>query len=84
MNWKEELRRLVDNGCTDSAIRDFIDEHPDVNGHEIWDYVSELNAPNSCKGCKYIQMSGMFPCNKCSRRVTLKDYFESSSKASSK
>lgn len=80
MNWKEELRLLINNGCTDSAIEDFVDEHPDANGREIWDYVSELHAPDVCRGCKYIQMSGMFPCNKCSRRVVLKDYFESSSK----
>ena len=76
MNWQEELNKIIENGCTDSDIEDFEVEHPDVNGKEIWDYVYEYDAPAECKGCKNVQMVGMFPCNRCSRRVDLKDYYE--------
>lgn len=53
-----------------------MDEHPEINGKDIWDYVYELDAPEGCKGCIHIQKSGMYPCNECSRRVVLKDYYE--------
>lgn len=76
MDWKEELKKIMENGCTDSDIEDFVDEHPEVN-ENIWDYVYEYDAPESCKGCKYIQYSGMFPCTQCSRKVELKDYYVS-------
>lgn len=76
MNWKEEVKQIVEKGCTDSDIEDYIEEHSNVNGKEIWNYVSELDALSECKGCKYIQMTGMNPCICCSRRVKLKDYYE--------
>lgn len=74
--WKEELKTIIKNSCTDSDIEDFVDEHPEINGKDIWDYVYELDAPEGCKGCIHIQKSGMYPCNECSRRVVLKDYYE--------
>lgn len=77
MDWKEELDKMLENGCTDSDIEDFEDAHPNVNGRDIWDYVFEYNAPKACKGCKHIQMSGLMPCMRCSRCITLKDYYES-------
>lgn len=77
MNWKDELKKLIENGCTDSDIEDFETEHPNVNGKEIWDYVFEYNAPDACKGCLHIQMSGMFPCTMCSRRVEIIDRYVS-------
>ena len=76
MNWQEELKKLIENGCSDSDIEDFETEHPEINGKEIWDYVFEYNAPNACKGCKYIQYTGLMPCNRCSRRIEVKDYYE--------
>ena len=76
MDWKEELKKIIENGCTDSDIEDFIDDNPHVNPKEIWDYVFEHDAPKECKGCKFIQMAGMMPCIKCSRKVNLKDYYE--------
>ena len=76
MEWKEELDKLLEKGCSDSDIEDFEIEHPNVDGKEIWDYVFEYDAPELCKGCKYIQYSGMYPCNQCSRRVTIKDYYQ--------
>ena len=76
MSWKDEVNKILDNGCTDSDIEDFIDEHPEVD-ENIWDYVYEYGAPDVCKGCKYIQYSGMFPCSGCSRRVKLVDFYES-------
>ena len=77
MSWQDELKKLIESGCSDSDIEDFVDEHPEVNGREIWDYVCEYDAPEACKGCKHIQMSGMMPCMICTRRVYLEDYYES-------
>ena len=77
MDWKEELEILLDDICTDSDVMDFIDEHPKVNPRDIWNYVYEHDAPDCCKGCKYIQYSGMYPCQNCSRRNTLQDYYKS-------
>lgn len=77
MNWKEDLKKILKNGCTDSDIEDFVIEHPNADEKEIWDYVFEYSAPEECKGCKHIQMSGFMPCNMCQRRVKVKDYYES-------
>lgn len=77
MDWKDELNKILENGCTDSNIEDFVDEHPKVNAKEIWDYMYEYNSPDGCKGCRFIQMSGMMPCIRCTRKVKVKDYYES-------
>lgn len=77
MKWKDELKKIIENRCSDSDIEDFVDEHPKVNAREIWDYVYEYDAPDGCKGCRFIQMSGMMPCIRCTRRVKVKDYYES-------
>ena len=76
MDWKEKIKKIMRGGCTDSDIEDFIDEHPELDAGDIWDYVFEYDAPDACKGCRNIQMLGMFPCNYCTRRVKLKDYYE--------
>lgn len=76
MDWKEELHQMLNKGCSDSDIEDYIDNHPELNGKEIWDFVYEFGAPEGCKGCKHIQMTGMMPCIRCKRRDTLKDYYE--------
>lgn len=77
MNWKKDIEMMYKAGCTDSDIEEYIDLHfTELNGKEVWDYVYELDAPQECKGCKHIQMTGMPPCNNCSRRVKLKDYYE--------
>ena len=75
-DWKEEIKSIVEKGCSDSGIEDYIEEHPDLNGKEVWDYVYELGAPDRCKGCEFIQMVGMYPCNNCIRRSCLKDYYK--------
>ena len=75
-NWQEELYSILERGCSDSDIKDFIYENPNINAKKVWDFVYEHDAPDCCKGCKYIQFSGMFPCNSCSRRVLTKDYYE--------
>ena len=76
MDWKEEVRELVMGRCSDSDIEDYIDAHPDLNGREVWDYICELAAPEACKGCRHIQMSGMYPCDACSRNPKLRDFYE--------
>lgn len=77
MNWEDALKKIIENGCSDSDIEDFVDEHPKVNAREIWDYVYEYYAPDGCKGCKYIQRAGTMPCIVCLRRTSVKDYYES-------
>lgn len=77
MTWQDEIELIIKKGCTDSDIEDYLSQHSELNGKEVWDYVYELDAPDVCKGCKNIQMSGMFPCTMCSRRVKLKDFYES-------
>ena len=76
MDWKKELDKLLKKGCSDSDIEDFVDEHPKINGRDIWDYVYEFDAPAGCHGCKHIQMRGMTPCNRCSRIIELTDCYE--------
>ena len=74
---KIELEKLLANGCTDSDVEDFIDKHPNINKKQVWDYVYEHNIPTECKGCKFVQMTGMMPCIKCVRQQTnIKDYYE--------
>lgn len=76
MEWKKELQHMLTVGCSDSAIEDYVEEHPEISGKDIWDYVFESNAPSVCRGCKHIQMRGMFPCTECSRQKQVKDYYE--------
>ena len=74
MNWKDKLDELLKSGCTDSDIENFLDDNPNIDEGEVWDYVYEYDAPEVCKGCKYIQFRGMYPCNICSR-VHTKDFY---------
>ena len=73
---KEELSGLLKSGCTDSDIRQFIQKHPDIAGKDIWNYVSDYYAPEQCKGCKHVQLIGMYPCSCCSVNGTSKNYYE--------
>ena len=36
MNWELELNELLNNGCSDSMIEDFIESHPEVDGRNGW------------------------------------------------
>lgn len=76
-NWQEELYLLLERGCSDSDIEDFVTENPSVNAKKVWDFAYEYDAPERCKGCKHIQMASFEPCNRCSRRVLVEDYYES-------
>lgn len=75
-NWKEEVKTIIEKGCTDSDIEDYLEVHPGCNKKEVWDYVYEQDAPKGCRGCEYIQMSGLYPCNACVRQKSLKDYYK--------
>ena len=77
MNWQNELEEILQYGCTDSVIEDFVNKHPEINEKDIWDFVYEYGAQECCKGCKFIQRSGLFPCTECSRRVKTNDFYES-------
>jgi hypothetical protein len=46
-----QLRDLDTKGCTDSDIRDFCDEH-NISYRTAFDFLSEINVPDCCKGCK--------------------------------
>lgn len=77
--WKKEIDALLSSGTiTDSDIEDYISKHPEIRGRDVWYYISELTAPEECKGCVHIQMSGIYPCNVCKRRNILSDYYKES------
>lgn len=76
ISWKNELNKLMEEEISDSKIEDFIELHSKTNPKEIWDYVYEHNAPEQCKGCRFIQKSDTMPCIRCSRRIKVKDYYE--------
>lgn len=41
------------------------------------DEVYEYNKPKQCRDCEFIQrLSGMKPCNHCTRQAELKDYYK--------
>lgn len=73
-NWKKELKIIIENGCTDSTIYDFIDSHPSVSAKDIWMYDYYLNAPKACKGCRHFRDCS--PITYCSRVVKMEDRFE--------
>lgn len=77
MDWEEELIQIINDGCTDSDIEDFVEEHPDIKASEVFDFVAELSAPEQCKGCKRISMIGMGICLSCTRQPGLEDWYES-------
>ena len=76
LEWKKEIDTLLSSGSiTDSDVEDYIRNHPEIRGKDIWNYISELTAPEECKGCVHIQMSGMYPCDVCKRQNILSDYY---------
>ena len=75
--WKKEIDALISPGnATDSDIEDYITNHPEIDGRDVWNYIPELTIPEECKGCVHIQMSGMYPCNVCKRQNVLADYYK--------
>lgn len=75
--WQQELRQIIEKGCTDSVIEDFEDAHPEINGEDIWQFVHELDVPEACKGCVSVGWYPNFsPCNKCVRCAPVKDCYE--------
>jgi len=72
---KELLTQLHKDGCTDSDIEDFCEEH-NISKKDAFRFVIELIAPQQCKGCKYIGYRSIYPCNACSRARILKDHYE--------
>ena len=49
--WKKEIDALLSSGAiTDSDIEDYISKHPEIKGRDVWYYISELTAPEKCKG----------------------------------
>lgn len=76
MDWKKELLNILNNGCSDSDIEDFIIEHPTISGKDVWDFVYDTDAPEQCKGCVHIQNRGFMPCIRCSKIIQTRDYYE--------
>lgn len=65
--WVKELRKLHDNGCTDSDIEDFCTQY-NVPQDIAFHHIEEWNAPDCCKGCKYLFCyNSAYPCTVCSR-----------------
>ena len=49
--WKKEIDALLSSGTiTDSDIEEYISKHPEIKGRDVWYYISELTAPEECKG----------------------------------
>lgn len=70
---KAQLRDLDTKGCTDSDVRDFCDEH-NISYRTADDFLSEINAPDCCKGCKHVGLfPSLSPCVDCSRPK--RDYY---------
>lgn len=76
---KAELMPILKNDYTSSNIEDFIEEHPDIPPHNIWNFVCENELPELCRGCMHVQMSGMHPCEYCARNANIKDRYEPTS-----
>lgn len=78
MDWKEEIKNLIESGhCSDSDIVDYIEAHPEIHGKQVWNYVSDLSAPDACKGCEHVQLIGFStPCTHCIRPTDYKDYYK--------
>ena len=74
-NNKNEINKLIKEGCTDSHILDFCDANK-LSRKAVYHYIAELTVPQQCKGCKNIVLyPSMPPCASCCRSHT-KDYFE--------
>lgn len=72
----EVTQEMLDRIHTDSDVVDLADEL-DVDYGELDYAVSNKYMEGTvCYNCKYVAMSGMYPCNDCSRRHP-KDYYES-------
>ena len=70
---KAQLRDLDTKSCTDSDIRDFCDEY-NISYRTAFDFISEINAPDCCKGCKHVGVfPSLYPCVDCSRPK--RDYY---------
>lgn len=72
---KIEIKKLNENGCTDSDIIYFC-ENKKISQRAAFHYIAELNAPPQCQGCKNIGMlPSMPPCTRC-KRIHQRDCFE--------
>ena len=81
IEWKKDLQNLLDNGVNImNAAADFSNKY-NVSMKDIWDYVFDEYKPKplkQCEGCRFWKSRNTknAPCNKCSRKVKLKDYYE--------
>lgn len=78
--WKKELKIKLDSGVNITTMTDdeFFKKYG-ISMKDIWDYVFDEYKPSplkQCIGCKFLNVSKDSPCNKCSRKVKLKDYYE--------
>lgn len=72
---------------TDSDIEDFIEDFkyanwratgqsPKAFAKDVWNTFYKLLAKGTpCEGCKNVGCWGRFPCDHCSRKLTVKDYY---------
>ena len=68
------LTELHDNGCSDSEFERFCKKHK-INLGEANRYISEIDAPAVCHGCRnVVYFPWMSPCVGCSR--PMKDRYE--------
>lgn len=44
IKWKNDIKKMHENGCTDSDIRDYVNLHfTELNEKEVWNFIDELN-----------------------------------------
>ena len=72
----KSLKELCKQGCTDSDIEDWCEEHG-VPEKQAFHQVAVWLAPKCCQGCMYIDFyDSAHPCNSCCRNK--QDYYRRS------
>lgn len=73
---KEEFEKFVGETVSNEDYNVIETVYIYISGKKIWNYVSDYYAPEQCKGCKHVQLIGMYPCSCCSVNGTSKNYYE--------
>lgn len=73
---KKKIDELIaDHTCTYDEIEEFCYEN-NINYAGASHYISEMSAPEQCKGCRYVMLyPTMPPCSTCCRAHT-NDFYE--------
>lgn len=56
--WKDEIKEIIANSGTDSDIKEYLYEHPELNVDKVWAYIEQKNSKkdnNLKKAMKYYE-----------------------------